>query len=334
MVSKFGHCLNDLLFRASIGALPVEIAAVVSNHTDLPRLVGSYGIPFHHMPVTRTPRRRPRRGCWSWSTQEDVELVVLARYMQVLSDDLCRQLSGRDHQHPPLLPAELQGRQALPPGARPRGEADRRDRALRHRRPRRGPDHRAGGRARRTTRSRPDQLVAVGRDVECQALARAVKWHERAPRPAQRPPHGRLRLTPLATTRRSTMLSDIEIANAVDAATDHSRSPVETLGIDDEHLVPYGHYKAKVDLGLPRVARRPPAGPAGPGDRAVPDAGRRGQDHHDRRAHRRAARARPPRGGLPARAVDGPGLRHEGRGGRRRLQPGRPDDGHQPALHR
>src|SRR5689334_23734636 len=95
MVSKFGHCLNDLLFRARIGALPVEIAAVVSNHTDFAELVGSYGIPFHHIPVTRDTKADAVARLLSIVRENDVELVVLARYMQVLSDDLCKQLNGK-----------------------------------------------------------------------------------------------------------------------------------------------------------------------------------------------------------------------------------------------
>lgn len=95
MVSKFGHCLNDLLFRASIGALPVEIAAVVSNHTDFAELVASYDIPFRHIPVTKDNKAEAEAQLLELVRAENVELVVLARYMQVLSDDLCKQLSGR-----------------------------------------------------------------------------------------------------------------------------------------------------------------------------------------------------------------------------------------------
>lgn len=95
MVSKFGHCLNDLLFRARIGALPVEIVAVVSNHTDFAELVGSYSIPFHHIPVTRENKVEAEARLLELVREQDVELVVLARYMQVLSDDLCKQLSGK-----------------------------------------------------------------------------------------------------------------------------------------------------------------------------------------------------------------------------------------------
>src|SRR5688500_18014867 len=87
MVSKFGHCLNDLLFRARIGAVPVEIAAVVSNHTDFAELVASYDIPFHHLPVTKDTKQQAEARLLELVREEKVELVVLARYMQVLSDD-------------------------------------------------------------------------------------------------------------------------------------------------------------------------------------------------------------------------------------------------------
>lgn len=95
MVSKFGHCLNDLLFRARIGALPVDIAAVVSNHTDFAELVGSYDVPFHHIAVTKDTKAEAEAQLLELVREKGVELVVLARYMQVLSDDLCKQLSGR-----------------------------------------------------------------------------------------------------------------------------------------------------------------------------------------------------------------------------------------------
>ncbi|GAA4968278.1 hypothetical protein GCM10023238_40310 [Streptomyces heliomycini] len=95
MVSRFGHCLNDLLFRARTGALPVEIAGVVSNHTDFAELVASYNIPFHHIPVPKDGKPEAEARLLEIVRENDVELVVLARYMQVLSDDLCKQLSGR-----------------------------------------------------------------------------------------------------------------------------------------------------------------------------------------------------------------------------------------------
>jgi formyltetrahydrofolate deformylase len=176
MVSRFGHCLNDLLFRASIGALPVEIAAVVSNHTDFRDLVGSYGVPFHHIPVTRETKADAEEQILRIVEKEGVELVVLARYMQVLSDDLCRRLSGKIiNIHHSFLPSFK--------GAKPYHQAYDRGVKL------------IGATAHYVTADldegpiieqevervghevTPEQLVAIGRDVECQALARAVKWH-------------------------------------------------------------------------------------------------------------------------------------------------------------
>lgn len=176
MVSKFGHCLNDLLFRSRTGALPVEIAAVVSNHTDFAELVASYDIPFRHAPVTRDNKAEAEARLLELVREEDVELVVLARYMQVLSDNLCKQLSGRIiNIHHSFLPSFK--------GAKPYHQAHARGVKL------------IGATAHYVTADldegpiieqevervshgvTPDQLVAIGRDVECRALARAVKWH-------------------------------------------------------------------------------------------------------------------------------------------------------------
>ncbi|MEU3227892.1 formyltetrahydrofolate deformylase [Streptomyces sp. NPDC006976] len=176
MVSKFGHCLNDLLFRSRTGALPVEIAAVVSNHPDFAELVASYDVPFRHIPVTRDNKPEAEAELLELVREENVELVVLARYMQVLSDDLCKQLSGRIiNIHHSFLPSFK--------GAKPYHQAHARGVKL------------IGATAHYVTADldegpiieqevervghgvTPDQLVAIGRDVECQALARAVKWH-------------------------------------------------------------------------------------------------------------------------------------------------------------
>ncbi|WP_335933760.1 formyltetrahydrofolate deformylase [Streptomyces sp. PTD5-9] len=176
MVSRFGHCLNDLLFRSRIGALPVEIAAVVSNHTDFAELVASYGVPFRHIPVTKETKPAAEAELLDLVEKENVELVVLARYMQVLSDDLCKRLSGRIiNIHHSFLPSFK--------GAKPYHQAHARGVKL------------IGATAHYVTADldegpiieqevervghgvTPDQLVALGRDVECQALARAVKWH-------------------------------------------------------------------------------------------------------------------------------------------------------------
>ncbi|WP_371479955.1 formyltetrahydrofolate deformylase [Kitasatospora sp. NBC_00315] len=176
MVSKFGHCLNDLLFRTRIGALPVEIAAVVSNHTDFEELTESYGIPFVHIPVTRETKADAEQQLLDLVAKESVDLVVLARYMQVLSDDLCRALSGRviniHHSFLPSFKGAKPYHQAHARGVKVIGAtahyvtADLDE----------GPIIEQEV-ARVTHDVTPDQLVALGRDVECQALARAVKWH-------------------------------------------------------------------------------------------------------------------------------------------------------------
>ena len=176
MVSKFGHCLNDLLFRTRIGALPVEIAAVVSNHEDFAELTESYGVPFVHIPVTRENKDQAEQQLLDLVEAERVELVVLARYMQVLSDRLCKALSGRViNIHHSFLPSFK--------GAKPYHQAHARGVKL------------IGATAHYVTAAldegpiieqevarvthdvTPSQLVALGRDVECQALARAVRWH-------------------------------------------------------------------------------------------------------------------------------------------------------------
>jgi formyltetrahydrofolate deformylase len=95
MVSRFDHCLVDLLYRWEIGELPVDIPLVVSNHEDLRGIVEARGIPFIHLPVTRDTKPAAEARLFALVEEYDVDLVVLARYMQVLSDDACRRLSGR-----------------------------------------------------------------------------------------------------------------------------------------------------------------------------------------------------------------------------------------------
>ncbi|RPF31619.1 formyltetrahydrofolate deformylase [Streptomyces sp. TLI_185] len=176
MVSKFGHCLNDLLFRKSTGALNIEIPAIVSNHREFEPLAQSYGIPFHHIPVTKETKAEAEAQLLHLVDELDIDLVVLARYMQILSDDLCKQLDGRAiNIHHSFLPSFK--------GARPYVQAYRRGVKL------------VGATAHyvtsdldegpiieqdvvRVDHSRdPDDLVTIGRDVEAQVLARAVQWH-------------------------------------------------------------------------------------------------------------------------------------------------------------
>ncbi|MDJ0341002.1 formyltetrahydrofolate deformylase [Streptomyces sp. H10-C2] len=176
MVSKFGHCLNDLLFRMRTGALNIEIPAIVSNHPDFRPLAESYGIPFHHIPVTAQTKTDAESRLLELVDALGVDLVVLARYMQILSDDLCKQLEGRAiNIHHSFLPSFK--------GAGPYVQAHVRGVKL------------VGATAHyvtsdldegpiieqdvvRVDHSRdPDELVTVGRDVEAQVLARAVEWH-------------------------------------------------------------------------------------------------------------------------------------------------------------
>ena len=95
LVSKQGHCLNDLLFRAHSRQLKVDIAAVASNHGDFAALAGSYGVPFHHLPVGADNRVQQERQLIDLVERERIDLVVLARYMQILSPQLCQALAGR-----------------------------------------------------------------------------------------------------------------------------------------------------------------------------------------------------------------------------------------------
>lgn len=95
MVSKQGHCLNDLLFRIKTNQFPAEIAAVVSNHQDFEGLVTSYGVPFHYLPITPDTKTAQESRLLDIIADEKIDLVVLARYMQVLSPELCRALNGK-----------------------------------------------------------------------------------------------------------------------------------------------------------------------------------------------------------------------------------------------
>lgn len=176
MVSKFGHCLNDLIFRSQAGSLGAEIAVVVSNHDDLRSMAETAGLPFIHVPVTAGTKPEAEAQLLKLVAEYDVDLVVLARYMQVLSNDLCTQLRGRAiNIHHSFLPGFK--------GAKPYHQAYDRGVKL------------VGATAHYVTPDLdegpiieqevfrvdhsldPDALVTVGRDAESQALSRAVKWH-------------------------------------------------------------------------------------------------------------------------------------------------------------
>ncbi|MGF6528496.1 formyltetrahydrofolate deformylase [Variovorax sp. PvP013] len=176
LVSRDGHCLNDLLFRWKSGLLAIDVRAIVSNHRDFYQLAASYNVPFHHIPVTAQTKPQAEARQLEIVEAEGAELVVLARYMQVLSNDLCAKLAGRAiNIHHSFLPSFK--------GAKPYYQAHDRGVKL------------IGATAHYVTAdldegpiieqdvARADHtdtvedLTARGRDTESQVLARAVKWH-------------------------------------------------------------------------------------------------------------------------------------------------------------
>jgi formyltetrahydrofolate deformylase len=176
MVSRQGHCLNDLLFRTHSGQLPVEIAGIVSNHADFESMAKSYGIPFHHLPVNNETRASQEAQILALVEREGVDLVVLARYMQILSDDLCRSLSGRainiHHSFLPSFKGAKPYHQAYERGVKLIGATAHYVTADLDEGPIIEQDiervHHAMG---------PEDLVQVGSDVESLVLARAVRKH-------------------------------------------------------------------------------------------------------------------------------------------------------------
>ena len=179
MVSRIGHCLNDLLFRYKSGLLPVEIPAIVSNHTDFYQLAASYNIPFHHLPLaTGAPEQAKRvqeERILEIVNAADVDLIVLARYMQILSPEMCTALEGRAiNIHHSFLPSFK--------GAKPYYQAHDRGVKLIGATAHFVTGHLDEGPiieqdvARVDHAMDPATLTAIGRDVECVVLARAVKY--------------------------------------------------------------------------------------------------------------------------------------------------------------
>ena len=176
MVSRFDHCLNDLLYRYAIGALPIVIPAIVSNHRDAEVHAARHGIPFHHLPVTAENKRQQERRLFALIERERIQLVVLARYMQILSDDLCRWLAGRAiNIHHSFLPSFK--------GAKPYHQAhDRGVKLIGATAHYVTPDLDEGPIIEQDVRrvghaKEAEELAAVGRDVESSVLARAVQLH-------------------------------------------------------------------------------------------------------------------------------------------------------------
>ena len=176
LCSKDAHCLNDLLFQQRTGTLPIEVPAIVSNHRDLEPLAEFYGIPFHHIPVTPETKPQAEAELLKLIAEHDVELTVLARYMQVLSNDLCTELNGKAiNIHHSFLPSFK--------GAKPYHQAHARGVKI------------IGATAHYVTADLDEgpiieqevirvdhartaaQFVQMGRDVEGRTLAQAVQWH-------------------------------------------------------------------------------------------------------------------------------------------------------------
>ena len=176
MVSKFGHCLNDLLYRHRIGALPVEIPAIVSNHRDFYRVAAQSDIPFHYLPVNPENRQQQEEQLLDILRQERCDLIVLARYMQILSPAACAELPGRAiNIHHSFLPS-FQGAkpytQAHDRGVKLIGATAHYVRADLDEGPIIEQDV-----ARVDHSMSVEACAGVGRDVECAVLARAVQWH-------------------------------------------------------------------------------------------------------------------------------------------------------------
>jgi formyltetrahydrofolate deformylase len=176
MVSKFDHCLQDLLYRWSSGLLPVEIPVIVSNHPDLRPLAAWYGIEFVHLPVTAATKPDAETALLDLVARHDIDLVVLARYMQILSADLCKELDGRainiHHSFLPSFKGANPYRQAHDRGVKLVGAtahyvtSDLDEGPIIEQNVARV-DHQAS----------VQDLVALGRDTEAHTLARAVLWH-------------------------------------------------------------------------------------------------------------------------------------------------------------
>jgi formyltetrahydrofolate deformylase len=176
LVSKLGHCLNDLIFRHRIGSLPIEIVGVVSNHRDFEGLVGAAGLPFHYLPVTAETKPQQEAQLQAVAEAAGAELIVLARYMQVLSAEFCARWSGRviniHHSFLPSFKGALPYHRAHARGVKLIGATghyvtDDLDE---------GPIIEQD--VQRVTHGMSaEDFVVAGRDVEAIVLARAVKWH-------------------------------------------------------------------------------------------------------------------------------------------------------------
>ncbi|WP_313613288.1 formyltetrahydrofolate deformylase [Agrobacterium sp.] len=176
MVSRFGHCLNDLLYRWKIGALPIDIVGVVSNHFDYQKVVVNHDIPFHHIKVTKDNKPKAEAQLMDLVEQTGTELIVLARYMQVLSDELCQKMSGKiiniHHSFLPSFKGANPYKQAYERGVKLIGATAHYVTADLDEGPIIEQDT-----VRITHAQSAEDYVSLGRDVESQVLARAIHAH-------------------------------------------------------------------------------------------------------------------------------------------------------------
>ncbi|MDH7803337.1 MULTISPECIES: formyltetrahydrofolate deformylase [unclassified Rhizobium] len=176
MVSRFGHCLNDLLYRWKIGALPIDIVAVISNHMDYQKVVVNADIPFHCIKVTKENKPEAEAAQLRIVEETGADLIVLARYMQVLSDEMCRKMSGRiiniHHSFLPSFKGANPYKQAFERGVKLIGATSHYVTADLDEGPIIEQDI-----IRVTHAQSPDDYVSLGRDVESQVLARAIHAH-------------------------------------------------------------------------------------------------------------------------------------------------------------
>lgn len=176
MVSKFDHCLSDLLYRVRTGSLRIDVRGIVSNHPDAKPLADAAGVPFHHIQVTKDTKPQAEAALRTVIDDTKVDLIVLARYMQILSESVCEDYSGRiiniHHSFLPSFKGAKPYHRAYEKGVKMIGatahyvtsdldEGPIIEQAVQR------VDHRL----------EPNDLIAVGRDVECKALARAVRLH-------------------------------------------------------------------------------------------------------------------------------------------------------------
>jgi len=176
MVSRFGHCLNDLLYRWRIGALPIEITGVVSNHFDYQKLVANHDIPFHHIKITSENKPEAEANLLRLVEDSGTELIVLARYMQVLSNALCTKMSGKiiniHHSFLPSFKGANPYKQAFERGVKFIGATSHYVTADLDEGPIIDQDI-----VRITHAQSPEDYVSLGRDVEALVLSRAIHAH-------------------------------------------------------------------------------------------------------------------------------------------------------------